>query len=342
MKINGNSLARQLHGSPAPLYWVAGDETLLAQEAADSIRRYCVEQGFSEREVWHIDATTDWQAILLSANSLSLFSGRKLLELRFPSGKPGDKALKPLAQYMENHNPDTVVLACSPKVDAAATRSRAFKQLEPTMLWVQIWPVERAQLPQWIDARLKERGYRATRDGLQLLAERVEGNLLAAQQEIDKLALLVPPEESIDAQAVARSVADSARFDVFSLGEQLLLGDQNAVHRIIYGLRGEGVEAPVLLWAITRELRRLVSIRQAMDKGQRPELAMDQLRIWKKQQGPYKMAAGRLSTGELTAALIAARGIDESIKGRGLVSPWEQLVSLGLAICGKPLFSALV
>lgn len=338
MKIHGKQLAQQLKAKLHPVYWVAGDETLLTQEAADSIRAVCRAGGFSEREIWHVDTSIDWDELLLSANSLSLFADRKLIELRFNTAKPGDKAMKALALYLENPNPDCVLLICGPKLDNAATRTKGFKRLEPHMLWVQVWPVDASKLADWIAGRLADKGLRADREALQMLAERVEGNLLAAQQEIDKLALL-SEGEVIDAACVVRSVADSARYNVFGLTEQILKGDARAVHRMLLGLRAEGTEATVVLWAITRELRRLLTLRQAIDKGQRVDAAMDKLRIWKNQQGMFRQASERLVQKQLYRALIMARGIDLAIKGQASAKPWDGLTSLSLLLAGRALFS---
>jgi DNA polymerase-3 subunit delta len=338
VNINSEALPRQLRGQPKPLYWVSGDETLLVQESADKIRQFCHRQGFSEREIWHIDAAgnANWQAILLSANSLSLFAERKLLELRCASGKPGEGALKALSGYSSNPNPDCVLLACSPKLETTTTRSKTFKALVEDMLWVQAWPVERSALPAWIGRRLESQGLHATPEALALLAERVEGNLLAAQQEVEKLALLITPGATIDAEVVVRAVADSSRFDVFDLVDFLLKADAAGAVRVINGLKGEGTEAPVILWAISRELRRLISVRQAMDRGKSPDGAMEAQGVWKNQRALFRQAATRLSLAQLRQALQAARAVDASIKGAGSGSPWDLLRSLALALCGRP------
>jgi DNA polymerase-3 subunit delta len=338
LKIHGNQLAQQLKGTLHAIYWVAGDDTLLCQEAADSIRLACQQQDFKEREIWHVDNSIAWDELLLSANSMSLFADRKLIELRFNTAKPGDKAMKALAQYLKNPNPDCLLLITSPKLDAAATRSKGFKFLDAHMLLVQIWPVDAHKLPDWIAARLRDKGFRADREALQILAERVGGNLLAAQQEIDKLALLAE-SDTIDSDSVMRAVADSARYDVFDLTERILKGEARPVHRAIQGLRAEGTDATVVLWAISREIRRLIAIRQAMDNGQGVDAAMDKQRIWKKQQGLFKQASARLTQKQLYAALASARDVDYSIKGLSKADPWNGLVTLGMLLSGRELLS---
>jgi DNA polymerase-3 subunit delta len=337
VKIHGNQLPQQLHGELPPVYWLSGDETLLLQEAADSIRAACQQRGFSEREIWHVDNAIAWDDLLLSANSLSLFAERKLIELRFSSAKPGDKAIKTLALYLKNPNPDCLLLIISPKLDPAAMRTKGFKQLEAQLLLVQIWPIEASKLPDWIAARLRQQGLSATREALQMLAERVAGNLLAAQQEIDKLALLAEGD-TIDSDSVLRCVADSARYDVFDLTEQMLKGDARAVQRIIQGLRAEGTDATVLLWAISRELRRLAAIRQAIDDGQGIDAAIGKQGIWKKQQALFKLALKRLDRGQLYQAIATAKDVDSAIKGLCRGNPWSELSSLCLLVAGNPLF----
>ena len=338
MKINGPQLTRQLAASANPLYWVSGDETLLVQEAADQIRQYCRQRGNEEREVYHIDASTDWQSILLSANSRSLFSSSKLIELRFASGKPGERAIKPLLRYLDAPNPDCTLLAISPKLDASATRSKGFKQIEASCLIVQIWPMEAQRLPAWIAERLQRQGFDVEREALQLLAERVEGNLLAAQQEVDKLALVTEPGATIDSAAVEQAVADSARFQIFDLSEPILRGDSRHFVRTLQGLREEGAEPTLALWTITRDLRRLIQLRQAVDRGQSPEAAMSKLGIWKKQQLPFKAALGRLTAADLASSLRKAGDIDRAIKGLSIQNPWQELLSLGMLLSGRALF----
>lgn len=298
------------------------------------IRAVCREQGFAEREIYNLDKQTPWDEPLQSANSLSLFAERKLLDLRTSSAKPGDKAMKALASYLENPNPDCLVLITSPKLEPAGTRTKGFKSLDRHMLWVTIWPVEIDKLPSWIDGRLRQKGMTADREALQMLAERVEGNLLAAQQEIDKLALAVEGN-TIDRASIMRTVADSARYDVFGLAEQVLRGEARAVYRTLRGLRAEGIDATVVLWAIARELRRLIHLRQAIDRGQRVEAVMDQQRIWKNQQGMFRSACQRLNAPELHSALAMAHEVDLAIKGQSIRKPWDLLADLCLLLAGR-------
>lgn len=339
MKIHGGQLPQQLKKNLPPLLWISGDEALLAQEAADCVRASCRQQGFSEREIWHADASMSWENLLLSANNLSLFAERKLIEIRFGSAKPGDKAVKALGEYLENANPDCQFLVTSPKLDPGAMRSKGFKHLEARMLLVQIWPVEPDRLPAWIAARLRDKGFNAEPQALELLAERVQGNLLAAQQEVDKLALLTDGD-TVDSNNVLRVVADSARYDVFGLADQVLKGDARAVLRILLGLRAEGTDATVVLWALSRETRQLLSVRRAIDDGQRIEPAMERLRVFKKRQGLFRQACRRLDTQQLQRSLHLAANIDLAIKGLASTDPWNGLTALALLLSGKQLVTA--
>lgn len=337
MKIHGNQLAQQLDKALPAAFWISGDEPLLSQEAADSVRACCQYQGFQEREIWYVDNAMAWDDLLLSANSLSLFAQRKLIELRFSSAKPGEKAIKALGHYLANPNPDCLLLVTSPKLDAAAMRSKGFKQLEARMLLVQIWPVDIDKLPDWIAARLRTQGFRVEREALQMLADRVQGNLLAAQQEIDKLVLLADGT-SIDTASVMHAVADSARYDVFGLTEQMLKGDALAVQRMLAGLRAEGTDATVVLWAIAREVRMLLALQRAVARGQSIDAAMQQQRIFPKRQGLVKQACKRLDQTRLLRALRQAKEVDYAIKGLAKTSPWNGLSSLALLLAGHRIF----
>ena len=223
----------------ASVYLISGDESLLVQEASDQIRASAVEQGFADRELFHTDSNFDWNQVLTEANSLSLFSAKKILEIRLTNGKPGDKGSRLIQEYLDNPNPDTLLLMIAPKLDASSVRSKWVKLIESTGIFIQIWPVTPAQLPRWIGNRLKLAGIRANSQAIEILADRVEGNLLAAVQEIEKLKLLVP-DGDVDAKTMSTVVADSARYDVFSLVDKALAGDAQSASRTLRGLRHAG------------------------------------------------------------------------------------------------------
>ncbi len=335
MKIHGNQLPQRLKQPLPPMLWISGDETLLSQEALASVRASCKLQGFSEREIWHVDSSIGWDDLLLSANNLSLFAERKLIEIRFSSAKPGDKAIKALGKYLLNPNPACQLVVSSPKLDSSAMRSKGFKLLEAKILLVQVWPVEIDKLPGWLAGRLKDKGLRAEPEALALLAERVQGNLLAAQQEIDKLVLLADGD-IVDSGSVVRAVTDSARYDVFGLTDQILKGDTRTAHRMLLGLRAEGTDATVVLWAIAREIRQLLTVRSAVDNGQRIEAAMERQRIFSKRQAIFRQACARLDSQRLQCALQLAGRVDYAIKGLAKSQPWNELAELVLLLCGRP------
>ena len=246
MRIDTEQLAQHLTRGLKPLYAVHGEETLLALEAADRIRLRCRQEGYSEREVLTVESGFDWSRLAMSGNSLSLFSTKRLLELRIPSGKPGNEGAEALRSYAANLAPDTVTLISLPKLERTQLSSGWFEALESAGVVVAANPIPLARLPQWLAARLALQEQQADEQTLELLVGRVEGNLLAAHQEVQKLALLFPPGK-LDAEQVRNVVLDVARYDVFKLGETLLAADTARFVRMLDGLRGEGVAAPLVL-----------------------------------------------------------------------------------------------
>ena len=334
MRLKAEQLNSHLSQGPlAPAYLISGDEPLLLQETADAIRISAKNQGYTERELLHVEAGFDWNIVLTEANSLSLFSEKKILEIRIPNGKPGDKGSKTLQEYASNANPDTLLLITTPKLDANATRGKWVKAIEGLGAFIQLWPVTTNQLPQWINKRLQLAGIQANRQAVAILAERVEGNLLAAAQEIEKLKLLVPKGE-IDADTMSTIVADSARFNVFTLVDKAMQGESQSACRTLRGLREEGAEATVILWALTRELRTLLKANDALASGDHMDWVLKNLGVWEKRKPLIKDALRRLSTGQLRQMLKLAGGIDRAIKGMRKASHWEELTTLILMLCG--------
>ncbi|WP_438951426.1 DNA polymerase III subunit delta [Porticoccus sp.] len=319
----------------APLYLVSGDETLLAQEVADAIRAEACLQGFTEREILHAEGSFDWNTVLTEANSLSLFADKKIIEIRMPGGKPGEKGSKVLLEYTGKPTDDTLLLIITPKLDAAAMRSKWIKAIESHGVLIQTWPVPPDQLPGWIGKRLQQAGIRADRQAVEILADRVEGNLLAAIQEIEKLKLLLPDGE-VDGQTMSTVVADSARFNVFTLADKALEGDPQAVCRTLRGLRDEGAEPTIILWALTRELRTLIRAAEALENGDHLDWVLKNLGIWEKRKPLVKQTLRRLKLTRLKQMLRLAAGIDRAIKGMRIADPWDDLTILLLMFCGTP------
>ncbi|WP_369809150.1 DNA polymerase III subunit delta [Oceanicoccus sp. KOV_DT_Chl] len=242
MRLRPDQLKQNLSKTLLPIYIVSGDETLLVQECCDDIRLSCRRQGFS-REVLHVETGFDWNELLASAAAMSLFAERQLIELRMPTGKPGDAGGKALTEYAANASPDNVLLIICNKLESASTRTKWYKNIEAAGASVQCWPIEMAQLPRWINNRLSRLGLNASSEAIQMLAERVEGNLLAAAQEIEKLRLYTDGD-TIDADTITAAVADNARYDVFGLVDRALEGNVSSCLKNLQGLKAEGTEPP--------------------------------------------------------------------------------------------------
>jgi DNA polymerase-3 subunit delta len=319
------------------VYLVSGDEPLLLQECCDQIRAKAVAQGCSEREVLDAGASSfNWQDILQSATSMSLFAERRLVELRLPSGKPGAEGSKALCAYLELAGGDDVLLIIAGKIDKQSTNSKWYKALDKAGATIQVWPVDARELPRWLQQRVRQAGVDIDRDALQLLCEKVEGNLLAALQEVEKLKLLAS-DGRITLQTVTEAVSDNARYNLFDTVDSALRGDAAASLRMVQGLRGEGTEPPVVLWALLREIRILRLARQAVDNGQAAQQALTGLRVWKNRMGMMQGALARHDKASLDALLEQAARVDGSIKGFNDGRPWDNLemLVLDLAMVGS-------
>ena len=331
MRFNADQLDPHLRRGLQPLYVVFGDEPLLAMEAADRIRAAARAEGFAEREVLVAEGGFNWQDLILSGRSLSLFASRRILEIRIPSGKPGAEGGRALEEYCASLPPETLTLVLLPKLDRQAQGAKWFKALEQAGAAVQVHSVERGSLPRWIGARLGAQNQRADAATLQFLADRVEGNLLAAHQEIRKLSLLFPPGE-LTFEQVREAVANVSRYDVFDLTEAMLAGDAIRLARVLEGLRGEG-EAPTLaLWAMAQEIRNLAKIGYAVESGVSLPQAMRAARVWESRQPPVLRALKRVGLDRLKLALLRAADIDRMIKGLARGDVWDELLQLGLAV----------
>lgn len=340
MKLSPAQLGKHLQGALAPVYVISGDEPLLCQEAADALRNACRQQGFAERLVFNAEANFDWGNLLQAGASLSLFAEKRLIELRLPSGKPGDKGAAALLEYLGRPPEDTVLLLSLPKLDGSTQKTKWAKALieGASSQFIQIWPVDAHQLPQWIRQRLAQAGLSASPDAVDMIAARVEGNLLAAAQEVEKLKLLAEGNQ-VDAETVQAAVADSARFDVFGLIDAALNGEAAHALRMLEGLRGEGVETPVILWALARELRLLASLAHQHAQGVPLEKAFASARppVWDKRRPLVSKALQRHSSKRWGQLLLQAQQIDAQIKGQAPGNPWSELALLTLQLAGQRL-----
>jgi len=330
MRINPRQLPQSLNKGLLPIYLVSGDEPLLVQECCDSIRAAARNHGFSERELLHAENNFDWGQLLASAGSMSLFAEKKLIEVRLPGGKPGDKGSKALQEIAAMAGDDLVLLLVLPKMDRAQQNSKWAKALDREGALIQVWPVDAQEMPRWIHQRLRAAGLDAEPEAIQILAERVEGNLLAASQEIEKLKLL-SADNLITAATMSDAVASSARYDVFGLIDKALAADADGAVKTLYGLRAEGIEAPVVLWALAREIRSLLEIGEKLDQGQ----PLARLVRIQKRQPLVQAALARLRPRALEGLLLRARAVDVAIKGGRDQDPWTGLLELTLNLSGK-------
>ena len=343
-QISLSQLAAHLAKGPRPLYTLHGDEALLQQEALDAIRAAARAQGYTERSSFTVaGAHFDWSAVLAAGGSLSLFADRQIVEIRIPSGKPGKDggaALQQIAQAAQG-NDSVLTLVVLPRLDKATRTGAWFSALEAHGATVQIDPVERAQLPAWIAQRLAAQGQRvaAGEEGqrtLQFFADRVEGNLLAAHQEIQKLALLHPQGE-LAREQVEAAVLNVARYDVFKLSEAVLSGQVARTQRMLDGLQAEG-EAEVLVhWALAEDIRALKRVKDAMNAGKPLPMALRENRIWGAKERLYERLLPQASDAQLARLLQSAHVVDGIVKGLKQADwpqdGWQALSRLALQLC---------
>lgn len=337
MRARPDQLAAQTSKGMAPIYLVSGDEPLQLNEACDTLRAAARKHGYGDRQIFDIDASFNWDAFFMDSNSLSLFAQRRLFELRLRSAKPGEKANTALLEYAARPVQDTVVLITAPKLDKDAQNSKWFRAVDDAGTVVQVWPVEAGQLPAWIERRMRAKGLQPTPDAVTLLAERVEGHLLAASQEIDKLVLLYG-NGTVDAENIAAAVVDSARFDIYGLADAALAGDAVRVARMLDGLRGEGEDPVLLLWALSREVRTLCVMAQDKKNGTPMSALLAKHRVWDKRKPLFEKALNRHSALYWRQVLRRCGFIDRLIKGREAGNVWDELLELGLAMSGTALF----
>ncbi len=340
MQLRPDALDAHVGKPLAPLYVIASDEHLLAIEAADKIRKAARAQGFSEREVLTVERGFKWGELTAANQSLSLFGDRKLIELRIPTGKPGKDGGQALQQYVTDLSPDNVTLITLPKLDWATQKAAWVASLQQTAVYIDIPMVERTQLPNWIGMRLAAQGHSAGKESVAFIAERVEGNLLAAHQEIQKLALLYP-EGKLEFEQVHDAVLNVARYDVFKLNEAMLGGDVARLVRMMEGLEGEGEALPLVLWAMAEEIRTLLKLKAAMAEGRQLGMLLKEYRIWGPRERLMEPALRRLRLSTLEACLRDTAQIDRMIKGlrakKHAGDAWDSLRELGMRIArGTP------
>ena len=336
MHLAPTQLAAHLARGLAGLYVVHGDEPLLAIEAGDQIRAAARAAGCEEREVLVVEPGFKWDAFLGASRNLGLFGSRTLIDLRMPTGKPGVEGARVLEAFAANPGPDSLLLVTLPRLDRATQASAWFSALEEAGVAIAVQPLERGELPAWIAGRLARAQQRASTETLQFLADTTEGNLLAAQQEVEKLALLLPAGE-LDSDEVEQAIADVARFDVFQLSEAWLAGDAARVCRILAALEAAGEGVPLLVWQLGEDLHALATVLAATATGTPVAVALRTARVWGKRQGAMERAARRVAPASLPALLLRLARLDALAKGIGRGDVWDALRGLALALAGRPL-----
>jgi DNA polymerase-3 subunit delta len=330
MRITTEQLQQHLARDIKPLYTVYGAEPLLALEAGDRIRAAARGRGYAEREVLTVEGGFNWSRLALAGNSQSLFASRKLLELRLPSGKPGNDGAAAIQAYCRALPEDTVTLVLLPEMDWRALKSGWFEALDQAGIAVEAKVVPRRALPQWLAGRLAAQGQEADAETLEFIAGRVEGNLMAAYQEVQKLALLFPPGRLEYAQ-VREAVLDVTRQDVFQLGEVMLEGDPRRLAHTLDGLRGEGTAPPLALWVMCEEIRAIGRILTGAAAGKPVPMLMREARIRDAaHQQLMQRQLGRFTLAQVTASLRHAAAIDRMIKGLSKGDVWDELLQLAL------------
>ena len=335
MQLKPEQIDAHLRKQLAPIYFISGDEPLRVMEAADAIRAAAREQGYDERDVLTVQAGFDWDSLMSEAGNLSLFSQRRVIDLRLPTGKPGADGSKALRAYAERPPDDTLLLVTAGKLDPAARKSKWVQALDKAGVVVFVWPLKGPEFNAWVAQRMRQRGLQPTADAVALLSERVEGNLLACVQEIEKLYLL-QGEGEVDAGAILALVADNARYDVFGLLDSALAGKAARCVRMLQGLQAEGLVPQIVIWALARELRQLTAMAGSLASGQPVQAVLSQYRVWPAERKSLVTAAlRRLSVTQCNALLQHCARVDRISKGQGAGSAWDELLQLTLKLAGN-------
>ncbi|MBT8142077.1 MAG: DNA polymerase III subunit delta, partial [Gammaproteobacteria bacterium] len=315
MKIYANQVAGHLQRGLAPVYLIAGDEILLQQEAVDTIRSKARAEGFTERELYIAERGFDWGQLLSHAGNFSLFASRKIVELRLPTGKVHKEGMDLMDELISKQPEDILLIILCPKLERGVTSSKWYKSLDQHGVFVDVRPVRPEHMQRWISERLGKHGLRAETDAVRLLVDRIEGNLLAAAQEIDKIALLFS-DGDLTVQQVQKAVAHSARYDVYRLSDAALSGWKRRALKILDGLQSEGVEPILLMWSLLRDLHQLIAAAHGVQAGKNQNSAMRSVGIWDNRSAAFGHALNSHSVAALYALIDHASDIDRIMKGQ--------------------------
>ncbi len=333
MKIPPNQLSSSVKKGLLPCYLVTGAEPLLVQEALDDIRSGARQQGFGARELYVAGTDFNWAELNGAGANMSLFAEKRIIELRLPTGKPGRQGGATIVELLQNAADDLLVLVSAPKLDRSAAASKWARAIESRGALVQVWPVDRRELPSWISKRMQKTGLTPDRNAVRLIADRVEGNLLAADQEIEKLRLLLG-EGPVSADDVNEAVANSSRYDVYKLADAAVGGEPARALRILGGVRAEGIEPVIVMWALTRELRTLGRLAHMVQSGVELGSALQKSGVWRNRQGIVRSCVARHRATDFYRLLKVARRADAAAKGQSGEDVWLLAtdIVLGLAM----------
>jgi DNA polymerase-3 subunit delta len=331
LKIQANQLSSHLLKSLAPCYLVTGDEFLLVDEALDTIRSAARKRGFTSRELHVATTGFDWNGLTASTGNYSLFAEQRIVELRLPTGKPGAAGSAAIIELVEQSGPELLFIVTGPKLDKSGGASKWAKSIEKKGVSLPLWPIGVRELPGWIANRMRAAGLQPDRDAVTLIADRVEGNLLAARQEIEKLRLILG-EGKVSAEAVNDAVANSSRYDVYKLTDAALAGDANRSVKILGGLRAEGVEPVIVMWALTRELRTLATLDDVIRQGGDLGGAMQKSGVWSNRQGLVRSCISRHQHGDFHKMLKATGRADAAAKGQRAGNPWHMATDVVVSL----------
>jgi DNA polymerase-3 subunit delta len=316
---------------------LSGDEPLLVQESSDLIRRELKTQGFAERELFHVEPGFDWSNLIYSGSSMSLFAEKKLIEIRLPTGKPGEAGSKALIELIASLSDENALLLVLPRLDLSAQRTKWFKSLDAQAAFVQVWPIDANELPRWLDGRFRLVGLKVTRDALRAMAQRTEGNLLAAVQEIERLKLITGDRE-INLDDVTSGVAHNSRYDVFKLIDASLGGQINRCVRMMTALKAEGVEPLFIVNMLVREVRSMESIKIAIKQGSGQRETFKKFRVWEKRIPLVEKCLGRHEVRSLQEMILQLGIVDRTIKGLEYGDPWRKLQDVLCRLAGSNQF----
>lgn len=330
MNARPDQLKAMLAKTAYPVYMVSGDEPLQQMEALDLIRDFLRNNDYAEREVLDVDANFDWQRLLDEAANMSLFASRRIVELRLPTAKPGKQGSQVIKDYLLRPPEDTVLIINAGKVDGNAKKSAWYKAIEQSGLLVQCWPVSVDKLPSWLRQRFKRRNMQADNDVLSYVAQHVEGNLLAANQEIEKLYLLLGPGKITYAD-VAEAVTSQSRYNVFELMDMLLIGNNKRVLKIIAGLNAEGVVPVIVNWALAKDIRLLV---QASQDPSSVDLILKRSGVWQSRVALFKSCLSRHKPRALQMMLKRCAYIDAASKGMIDANVWDEIRAVSIKLAG--------